>query len=53
VKLLLKISERVHCVPMAITPSLFIVFEHMSNDWKIEEVNYEFDIESFMRLYWD
>jgi hypothetical protein len=52
VKLLLEISECVHCVPMAITP-LFIRFEHMSNNWKVEEVNYEFGIGSFLRLYLD
>jgi hypothetical protein len=27
-----------------ITSSLFIGFERMSNDWKVEEVNYEFGI---------
>jgi hypothetical protein len=53
VKLLLKISERVHCVPIAITLSLFIGFEHMSNEWKVEEVSYEFGIWSFLRLYLD
>jgi hypothetical protein len=49
VKLLLKISE--HCVPMATPLSLLIRFEHMSNDWKVEEVNYEFGIGCFLRLY--
>jgi hypothetical protein len=39
-----------HCVPMAITP-LFFGFEHVSNEWKVEEVNYEFGIGSFLRLY--
>jgi hypothetical protein len=43
-KLLLKISEHVHCLPMAITP-LVIGFEHINNDWNVEEVYYEFDIE--------
>jgi hypothetical protein len=52
-KWLLKISEHVHCVPMAITPSLFIGLEHMSNDWKFEEVNYEFGVGSFLRSYLD
>jgi hypothetical protein len=32
-----------------ITSSLFIEFERMSNDWKVEEVNYEFGIKSFLR----
>jgi hypothetical protein len=41
VKLLLKIYECVHYVPMAITPSLFIRFKHMSNDWNVEGVSYE------------
>jgi hypothetical protein len=40
----------VHYVPMTIT-SLFIGFECMSNEWKVEKVNYEFDIGSFLRLY--
>jgi hypothetical protein len=31
--------------------SLFIRFEHMSNEWKVEEVIYEFGIGSFLRLY--
>jgi hypothetical protein len=43
-KLLLKISEHVHCLPMAITP-LVIGFEHINTDWNVEEVYYEFDIE--------
>jgi hypothetical protein len=30
---------------------MFIGFEHMSNDLKFEEVNYEFGIESFLRVY--
>jgi hypothetical protein len=53
VKLLLKISERLHWVLMAITLSLFIGFEHMSNEQKVEEVNYEFGIGSFLRVYLD
>jgi hypothetical protein len=36
---------------LIITPSLFIGFEHMSNEWKVEEVNNEFGIGSFLRLY--
>jgi hypothetical protein len=51
--LLLKFFEHVHCVPMEITSSLFIGFERMSNDSKIEKVNYEFGIRSFLRLYSD
>jgi hypothetical protein len=37
------------CVPTIITPSLFIGFEHMSNNWKVELVNYVFDITGFLR----
>jgi hypothetical protein len=44
VLLMLKISEPVHCVPTTITSALFIGFGRMSNEWKVEEVNYEFDI---------
>jgi hypothetical protein len=47
-----KILPLVRCVPMSVT-SLFIRFESMSNDWKIEKVNYEFGIVSFLRLYLD
>jgi hypothetical protein len=39
----------VHCVPTIITSSMFIGFERMSNDWKVEEVNYKFGITSFLR----
>jgi hypothetical protein len=53
VNLLLKISERMHCVPITITLSLFIGFKDMINDWKVEEVNYKFGIGSFLRLYMD
>jgi hypothetical protein len=35
---------------MIISSSLFIIFEHMSDDWKVEKVNYEFGIGSFLRL---
>jgi hypothetical protein len=40
----------VHCVPMIITPSLFLGFEDMSSDCKVEEVSYEFSIGSFLRM---
>jgi hypothetical protein len=43
----------VHCVPTTITSSLFIKFEYMSNEWKVEKANYEFGIASFLRLYLD
>jgi hypothetical protein len=43
----------VHCVPTIITSSLFIGFERMTNGWKVEKVNYEFGIESFLILYLD
>jgi hypothetical protein len=36
-------------VPTIIPSSLFIRFEHMSNDWKVEKVNYKFGIASFLR----
>jgi hypothetical protein len=39
----------VNCVPTIINYSLFIRFEHISNDWKVDEVNYEFGITSFLR----
>jgi hypothetical protein len=42
----------VHCVPTSIT-SLFIGFEHMGNEWKVEKVSYEFGIVSFLILYLD
>jgi hypothetical protein len=42
----------VHCVPTSIT-SLFIGFEHMGNEWKVEKVSYEFGIASFLILYLD
>jgi hypothetical protein len=42
-----KVLPLVHCVPTIITPFLFIGFEHMSNEWKFEKVNYEFGIGSF------
>jgi hypothetical protein len=44
-----KILPLVHCVPMIITYSLFIGFEHMCKYWKVEKVIYEFDIASFLR----
>jgi hypothetical protein len=48
-----KVFLLVHCVPMIITSSLFVRFECMSNDWKVEKVNYEFGIGSFLRWYLD
>jgi hypothetical protein len=45
----IKVFPLVRCVPMIITSSLFIRFEHMSNEWKAENVNYEFGIASFLR----
>jgi hypothetical protein len=38
---------------MIITSSLFVGFERMSNDWKVEKVNYEFGFGGFLRLYLD
>jgi hypothetical protein len=45
----LKILPLVHCVPMIIISSLFIRFEFMSNEWKVEKVNYEFSFGGFLR----
>jgi hypothetical protein len=42
-----------HYVPMIITSSLFIIFERMSNEWKVEKVNCEFDFGGFLRWYLD
>jgi hypothetical protein len=36
------------CVPMIITSSLFIRFDHTSNDWKVEKISYEFGIACFL-----
>jgi hypothetical protein len=44
-----KILPLVHCVPTIVTYSLFIGFERMSMDWKVEKVIYEFGIASFLR----
>jgi hypothetical protein len=44
-----RILSLVSCVPAIITSSLFIIFEHTSNDWKVEKFNYEFGITSFLR----
>jgi hypothetical protein len=44
-----KVLPLVHCVSTIITLSLFIGFEHMSNDWKVKKVNYKFGIGSFLR----
>jgi hypothetical protein len=43
-----KVLPLVRCVPTIITSSLFIRFEHMSNEWKFEKVNYKFGITSFL-----
>jgi hypothetical protein len=48
-----KLFPLVHCVPMIIISSLFIGFECMNNEWKVEKVNYEFGIGRFLRLYLD
>jgi hypothetical protein len=45
----IKVPPPVHGVPMIITSSLFIRIQHMSNEWKVEKVNYEFDIASSLR----
>jgi hypothetical protein len=44
-----RILPLVYCVLTIITSSLFIGFEHTSNARKVEKVNYEFDIASFLR----
>jgi hypothetical protein len=44
-----RILPLICCVPTIITSSLFIGFEHMSDEWKREKVNYEFGITSFLR----
>jgi hypothetical protein len=44
-----KVLPRVRCFPTIITSSLFIGFEHTSNEWKVKVVNYEFGITSFLR----
>jgi hypothetical protein len=44
-----KVLPLVHCVPTIITSSLFIGFEHMSNEWKVKKVRYKFGIASFLR----
>jgi hypothetical protein len=48
-----KVLPLVNCVPLTITSSLFMRFEDISNDWKVEKVNYKFGIASFLRLYLD
>jgi hypothetical protein len=45
----IKVPPLVNGVPTIITSSLFIGFEHMSNESKVEKVNYEFHIASFLR----
>jgi hypothetical protein len=44
-----KVLPLVHCVSTIITSFLFIGFELMSNEWKVDKVNYEFGMVSFMR----
>jgi hypothetical protein len=48
-KLYSKVLPLVRCVPTIVTSSLFIGFEHTSNDWEVEKVNYKFGIASFLR----
>jgi hypothetical protein len=47
-KSVFKVLPLVHCVPMIITSSLFLGFEHTSNEWKVEKVSYEFCITCFL-----
>jgi hypothetical protein len=49
--LMLKISALMHCILTTITSALIIEFRHMSNGWKAEEVIYDVDIESLLRLH--
>jgi hypothetical protein len=44
-----KVFPLVHCVPTIVTSSLFVRFERTSNNWKVEKVDYEFGITSFLR----
>jgi hypothetical protein len=44
-----KVLPLVHCVPMIITSFLFIRFECISSECKVEKVSYEFGITSFLR----
>jgi hypothetical protein len=44
-----KVIPLVRCVTTIITFSLIIGFERMSNDWKVEKVNYEFGFRGFLR----
>jgi hypothetical protein len=46
-----EISELMHCITKTITSVLFIGFRCTNNCWKDEEVNYDVDIESFLRLH--
>jgi hypothetical protein len=46
-----KISALMHCILKTINSGLIIGFRHMSNGWKAEEVIYDVDIESLMRLH--
>jgi hypothetical protein len=43
-----KILPLVYCVPTIVTSSLFIGFERISKEWKVEKVIYEFGITSFL-----
>jgi hypothetical protein len=46
-----KVPPLLRCVPTIITSSLFIRFDHMSNEWKVEKVNYELDFRGLLRWY--
>jgi hypothetical protein len=46
-----EISKLMHFILKTITSVLFIRFSHASNCWKAEKVNYDVDIESFLRLH--
>jgi hypothetical protein len=48
-----KVLPLVHYVPIIIASSLFFGFERINNEWKVEKVNYELGIGSFLRLYLD
>jgi hypothetical protein len=47
-----KVLPLVYRVPTIITSSLFVGFEHKSNDWKVEKLHYKFGIGSFLGLCW-
>jgi hypothetical protein len=46
-----KVPPLLYCVPTIITSSLFIGFECMSNEWKVEKVNYELGFRGLLRWY--